>query len=33
MKSQASSHYDYVYHREQNFVFADPAGFGVEVAN
>ncbi len=33
VKSQPSSHYDYVYYRDNNTVFADLAGFGVEVAS
>ena len=32
-KSQPSSHYDYVYYRDNNSVFADVAGFGLEVAS
>ncbi len=33
VKSQPSSHYDYVYYRDNNSVFSDLAGFGVEVAS
>ncbi len=33
VKSQPSSHYDYVYYRDNNSVFASLAGFGVEVAS
>ena len=33
VESQPSSHYDYVYYRDNNTVFASLAGYGVEVAS